>query len=115
MMNDISNRAELEQLLGSFYEKALADSVLKPKFEGLDMKKHIPVITDFWDSIIFGTGTYRGNAFEKHIPLGLEEKHFERWLELFGLTVREKFQGERAEYIIFRAETIAAIFRSKLI
>jgi hemoglobin len=84
----------------------------------LSWEKHIPVMYSFWYSILFGKTTYNGNPMFKHIELNkkteLTKEHFERWIELWNETVKENFEGEKADEAVQRAQNIASIMQSKL-
>jgi hemoglobin len=121
-MNDIRDRKDLEAMMVSFYGKALLDETIGfyfTKIVPLDMDKHIPVITNFWESVIFEKASYYGNVFEVHEHIHdlhkFEDKHFIQWLSLFKETVDELFAGENAEKIKQRAESIATVMRVKLV
>ena len=80
----------------------------------MDLEAHLPIIVDFWDTMLFGAKNYRDNPFDKHIPLELESKHFKRWLQLFDESLHQNFHGKMADEIWNRAKSIADIFESKL-
>lgn len=64
-MPDIATRADLELLLRHFYGRAFADPVLEPVFETLmviGLDDHLPVMCDFWETILLRTGVYRGSS-----------------------------------------------------
>ena len=117
MKKDIETRADIDDLMNRFYARALADETIGYIFTDvarLDLKHHLPVIGDFWETLLFGTGDYQRhgrNPLQVHGALhrksSLTAKHFRRWLELFRETVDEAFAGERAEFIKSRAEAIA--------
>ena len=113
-VKEIDNREDLVHLLTVFYEKAQADQLIGSKFDHINMSEHLQVIADFWDSILFGTNTYKGDPFSKHIPLALQGPDFDRWISLFNATVDEQFEGAKAEEAKLRASTIARVFKSKL-
>ncbi len=80
----------------------------------LDLKHHLPVIGDFWETLLFGSGDYQKHgrnplqvhaALNQKTPLMLD--HFKRWLVLFCETIDEKHAGERADFIKARANAIA--------
>jgi len=56
-----------------FYERALEDDVIGYIFEiaGLDLDKHLPVISDFWESVLFGTSDY---AKHGRNPLAISQR-----------------------------------------
>jgi hemoglobin len=105
----------------TFYESALADEVIGYIFTDvakLDLEVHLPIIGDFWESLLFGTGAYQShgrNPLIIHRALHLKERltpaHFDRWLRIFELSVDQQFSGERAEMIKKRANSIAAQFQ----
>ena len=120
-MRDIQNRTDLEDVLNDFYSAAFADPLLGPVFTDvakLDLESHLPVITDFWESILFGTVRYQGNVMQKHIDLDqkgqLEPEHFNQWIELFQQAITTKFTGAKATEMLSRANVIAATMGYKL-
>jgi hemoglobin len=120
-MRDIETRSDVENLMQSFYRKALADDVIGFIFTDiarLNLEHHIPIITDFWENILFSTGVYSRNAMTPHFDLNtkikLQPQHFERWLKLFTETVCENFSGAKADLAVARAKSIAAIMQLKL-
>jgi hemoglobin len=71
-MTDIQKKEDFKTLVDSFYKKVLIDDVVGFIFtEIIDFiwEKHIPVIYDFWESLLFHTATYKGNPMIKHINL----------------------------------------------
>jgi hemoglobin len=113
-MHDISTREDLERLLSAFYSRLLVQPGMDRIFRGIDMQRHLPVIVDFWETLLLGRVVYQGNVMQKHIPLGLESAHFDTWLSVFFQTVDAHFQGERAEEIKSRARSIAGVMKLKL-
>ena len=103
MNRDIENREDLLLLVTRFYEKLLADNSISYLFTDvakIDLKHHLPVLVDFWDSILFQSDTYHKNAMQPHLALHqqspLQENHFETWLRHFKEAVEEVFEGEKA-------------------
>ena len=111
---DIECRADIELLVSEFYRKALSDSLLAPAFSGLDIEAHLPVMYDFWASLLLSEQGYTGSPFDKHLRLNLNPQMFERWLFLFDQTTDTLFEGERAALAKQRAHSIAFIFQTKL-
>jgi hemoglobin len=115
--NDIQNRKDIELLVNSFYSKVNQDSLLSPVFNetaAVNWEKHLPIMYDFWSTMLLGDKSYRGNPFMKHIPLPINKLHFEKWLSLFLQTVDEHFAGDVAEEAKIRARNIAGVFQFKL-
>lgn len=123
-MKDIETRVDIDRLMHVFYERALADDVIGYLFTDvakLDLDKHLPIIGDFWESLLFGTGVYQQHSrnplmvhHELHTMSTFFTEHFERWLELFEKAVDEDFRGDRAEFIKMRAHAIARRFQNYL-
>ncbi len=111
---DIQGREEFHHLMSSFYERAMKDELLGSKFEGIDMETHIPRIVEFWMSIIFYSGNFKGSPFDKHVHLELERQHFDRWLALFEVTLTEFYEGPNTNEVLKRAQSIAKIFLHKI-
>ncbi|MEY2900897.1 MAG: hypothetical protein RLY89_3 [Bacteroidota bacterium] len=122
MKLDITHRADLENLMKAFYTKALVDESIGHYFTQvvqLDMEKHLPRITDFWETVVFDAGKYQGNTMKIHEDLHekspFESAHFTRWIDLFKATVDEHFTGENAEKIKSRAISIATVMNLKMV
>jgi hemoglobin len=114
---EIQDRKDIELLVNSFYLKVNKDLLLSPIFNqtaAVNWEKHLPVMYDFWSTMLLGDKSYRGNPFMKHIPLPIDKTHFDRWLQLFLETVDEHFTGEVAEEAKTRARNIAGVFQYKL-
>ena len=102
--------------MNRFYARAMTDETIGYIFEiaELDLEHHLPIIGDFWETLLFGTGNYQKhgrNPLQIHATLNektpLSFEHFERWLEIFSESVDETFIGEHADFIKIRAEMIA--------
>lgn len=122
MKKDIENRSDIEQLVNTFYEKVKRDEVIGDFFTRvtvIDWDKHLPVMYDFWENIIFHVGGYTGNPMKHHEALHRKEPlravHFNRWTALFNETVDELFQGQKAEQAKQRALSIATVMRINII
>lgn len=118
---DIETRADLEHMLAGFYAKAFKDEMIGRFFlevVPLDLETHLPVITDFWEAIVFGHHSYRKNvmAIHQHIHhlSPIQKEHLDRWVQLFHQTVDEFFRGEKADLMKHRAASIAALMNIKL-
>ena len=122
MKNDILNREDLFLLMTDFYKKLLKDDTINYIFTDvakINLEHHLPVLVDFWDSILFQTGTYQKNAMQPHLDLHqkspLTKHHFETWLRYFKETVDELFTGDNAFIIKERATSIATVMQIKSI
>lgn len=111
--HDIIIRTDVKLLVDSFYAKVKADALLAPVFAHVNWQ-HLPVMYNFWSSVLFGDMTYSGNPLAKHMNLNISKQHFTRWLELFTTTVDEHFEGFNAKEAKSRATTVAALFQYKM-
>jgi hemoglobin len=62
---------------------------------------------EFWSSVALMSGIYHGQPMEKHLPLPVDARHFDRWLQLFREAAREICPPTAAGHFIERAERIA--------
>lgn len=116
-MRDIENRQDIDALMVDFYNQAMADETIGYIFTDvakLDLDHHLPVIGDFWETMLFRSGNYAKhgrNPLQIHGLLNgkspLLPEHFHRWLEIFNRTVDSNFAGPRADFIKMRASMIA--------
>lgn len=120
-MEDITNRNDIVRVLQAFYTTAFADDTIGfffTKVVTLDLRTHIPVIADFWESVIFGTQGYRKNVMEVHQHIHslshIEKHHLDRWVQLFQKTIDDNFAGNNAELMKQRAQSIATLMNIKL-
>lgn len=113
-MVELNSKMEVEIMVDRFYEKVKQDELLSPLFAHVDWPKHLPIMYNFWASMLLGDRSYSGNPFQKHVPLPLKAIHFDRWLLLFNKTIDENFTGEKAEEVKARAQNIAAVFQYRL-
>ncbi len=102
------------RLVNLFYDKVRSDAMLSPVFSHVDWPAHLPKMYSFWGSLLLGEQSYQGNPFQKHTSLPLQGEHFDRWLLLFKSTIRETFEGSKADEAIDRAENIASLFRFRM-
>lgn len=118
MKRDIGGRTDVELILKRFYSAALLDAVIGHHFTELDLRKHLPIITDFWEKVLFGKPVYFGNPLAIHRELHrknpIRPEHFHRWLQIFDSTVDQHFAGEIAEMAKDRARAIAESLLNRL-
>jgi hemoglobin len=120
-MKDIENRADIELLLNRFYAKVFKDDLIShffTKVVPLNLEEHIPVIADFWESILLNAKGYRKNVMEVHLNISkkskIEKQHLDRWVQLFTETVDELFAGPKATVAKQRAASIATMMNIKI-
>jgi hemoglobin len=102
------------RLVNVFYDRVRKDELLAPVFSAVDWETHLPIMYNFWGSILLGEQSYHDSPLSKHMPLKISTAHFNRWLELFVGTVDELFYGFVATEAKTRAETIARLFQYKM-
>ena len=102
---DIQSRKDIELLINSFYIKVRKDDTIGFIFNDIakvNWEQHLPIMYDFWETLLLDATSYRKNAMEVHYILNrrvrLEETHFQRWLQLFSETVDELFAGKISNY-----------------
>lgn len=123
-MNDIETRTDIDLIMRVFYEEAFLDDVIGFIFTDVaevDIEKHLPVIADFWESVLFGDTAYAKpgrNPLEVHrlldLKVKLTDEHFRRWLDLFCNSIDTEFRGPRAEFLKVRARAIASRMQTYL-
>lgn len=120
-ITDISDRADLDKLIKTFYGRVFADEQIGPFFTQdalVTPETHLQVLGDFWKTVLFGRNLYHQNVIQKHVELNkqrpLEPHHLERWLSLFVATVDELFAGPVAEQAKIRARSMAMVLQVKI-
>lgn len=103
------DEALIERLVRAFYGKLRGDAMLGPVFAERisDWEPHLQRMCAFWSSVALLTGRYHGRPMEKHLPLPVDARHFDRWLALFEETAREVCPPAAAEHFTERARHIA--------
>lgn len=113
-MKDIEARPDVEKMVFTFYEKVKADTLLEPQFAHVDWAHHLPIMYNFWSSVLLGDMSYNGSPLTKHMNLAITTEHFDRWLELFYENIDAQFSGPVADEAKNRARTIASLFQHKM-
>lgn len=121
MNPDLQNRKDIQTLINDFYAQVREDETIGYIFNDVakvNWETHLPKIADFWETTLFGANSYQGNTLQAHVDLNqqvkLKPEHFERWLDLFQVTVDKHFSGTNAERIKQRALSIATVMQIKL-
>ncbi|WP_445431962.1 group III truncated hemoglobin [Chryseobacterium indoltheticum] len=120
-MKKLESREDIELLVNSFYNKVVKDETIGFFFKDVikvDWDKHLPKMYSFWESILFGQMSYKGNPMAVHFPINqmeaMEKKHFEKWLALWKQTIEENFTGQNAFMAIAKSENIANLMAYKM-
>lgn len=121
MTQQISTADDIKILVDRFYDKVNQDEILSPIFNEImhvNWDTHLPIMYQFWGSLLLGEHSYSGNPMQKHIEISkivpLGEKEFARWLELFNQNINENFTGPKAEEAKLRAANIARLMEFKV-
>lgn len=113
----LNNHNAIKLLVDSFYAKIREDDLLANIFNVIIKDRwdlHLKKMYSFWQTILLDEHTYNGRPFLPHANLPVEKVHFDRWLELFYLTVDENFTGEKAYEAKWRASKMAEMFLHKI-
>ncbi|QNS40887.1 group III truncated hemoglobin [Chryseobacterium manosquense] len=120
-MKKLETRADIELLVNRFYEKVADDEKIGFFFNDVakvSWQKHLPKMYSFWETLLFGQISYKGNPMAMHFPINekvaIEKHHFEHWIKLWTETVEENFTGEMAETAIYKATNIANLMSHKM-
>jgi hemoglobin len=121
MKKDIHNREDIILLVDTFYGMVQENNKIGPIFTEIakvDWSHHLPKMYDFWESILFGKATYKGNPMLIHFALNdkilLQTAEFETWKTIFFNTVDSLFEGENAKMIKQKAQSIADLMHFKI-
>lgn len=121
MQKDIEDKNDIDNLVNAFYTKVVDDDTIGYIFKNVphfSFVTHIPIMITFWETLLFGVISYKGNPMMKHIELNktmpLKGAHFVRWLELWEETVNENFFGKNASLAISKAKSIGGLMEYKI-
>ncbi|MGQ1935073.1 group III truncated hemoglobin [Ornithobacterium rhinotracheale] len=104
-------------MVDKFYTKVRKDELLAPIFEeriGDHWKEHLEKMYKFWQTILHDEHTYYGSPFPPHANMPVEQKHFDRWLELFNQNLNELSEGPLKEEASWRAQKMVQMFMYKI-
>lgn len=103
------DEAMIDALVEGFYARVRDDVLIGPIFADriTDWAPHLAQMKLFWSSVALSTGIYQGRPMPKHLPLPIDARHFDRWLELFAETARTLCPSVAADHFVERARRIA--------
>ncbi|MGQ3075394.1 MAG: group III truncated hemoglobin [Ferrovibrionaceae bacterium] len=103
------DEAMIERLVHGFYDRVRADDMLGPVFAEriADWGPHLGRMVQFWSSVALMTGAYHGQPMRVHLPLPIDGRFFDRWLQLFEQTADELCPPAAARHFVERARRIA--------
>lgn len=109
----IGGRDGLMLLLRRFYADVRQHDEIGPVFAARidDWPAHLEKIAGFWSGLTGGPALYGGGMAARHIPLQLEEKHFQAWLGLWHCHCEAHLPAPEAAEMIAIAEAIGQRLR----
>ena len=100
-----------------FHDFVLAEPFADLCSRGLD--ERLPVMCDFWETVLFRAGLYRRNTLHAHRRLHqqtpLAAEHFARWLTHWNSPIDRTYHGPIAEHAKTQAARIATAMHRRLI
>jgi hemoglobin len=102
---------DIERLVSHFYAAVRQDPLLGPLFGAAvgDWPEHLVKLQAFWSSVMLTTGRYKGSPMAAHLrhAAAIDPAMFDRWLDLWRRTARERLAPADAAAVIAKAERIA--------
>lgn len=115
---DIKTRKDIEKLVNAFYDEIRKDELLSGFFLKTNWENHLPIMYNFWESVLFYSDNYVGNPMEAHkylhVRMAMTKEHFARWIVLFFKTADALFSGANAEEIKEKAKKIADVMQTTI-
>lgn len=118
MIKEIENREDINLLVNTFYKSIRKDDLLGPIFNSQIKKEqwppHLEKLTDFWVTALLGDVCFKGNPTMTHrkvdinLNYTIDKKHFEKWVNLWHLTIDSLFVGALANRAKMASENMAA-------
>lgn len=120
-MKLLETREDIELLVNTFYDKIKKDEIIGFFFNDIakvNWNEHLPKMYQFWETLLFGQVSYKGNPMAAHFPINeikaMEKHHFDHWLKVWTATVEELFIGTKAEMAIYKAQNISQLMAYKM-
>lgn len=120
-MKLLETREDIELLVNTFYDKIKKDEIIGFFFNDIakvNWNEHLPKMYQFWETLLFGQVSYKGNPMAAHFPINeikaMEKHHFDHWLKVWTATVEELFTGTKAEMAIYKAQNISQLMAYKM-
>ena len=102
-MTDLDRRAEIHDLVVTFYREIVFDDLLAPLFAEVaetDWTIHMPKLIDYWCRVLLDQPGYGGWFLEGHRRVHDVEPftidHCDRWYELWVQTIDARWSGPLA-------------------
>ena len=120
-MKDITHREDIELLVNAFYDRVKTDKTIGYIFNhvaGVNWEEHLPRMYSFWETLLLGKMSFKGNPMSKHIQLSkkteMNQDHFDAWLRIWNNTLDENFEGEVADAAKQKGQNIAGLMLYKI-
>ena len=99
----------IDALVEGFYDRVRKDELIGPVFAARisDWAPHLAQMKLFWSSVALHSGVYQGRPMPKHLPLPIDARHFDRWLQIFEEAASDICGAVAAAHFISRARRIA--------
>jgi hemoglobin len=121
-IRDLDTRAEIHDLVVTFYREIVFDDLLGPVFDEVaevDWAAHIPKLIDYWCRVLLGQPGYDGYILGAHHDVHERQAFagelFDRWYTLFVLAVDGGWQGPVAEKAKAHAARMASVLAHRLV
>jgi hemoglobin len=114
----VLDESAIRPLVERFYGRVRADAGLAAVFGPAvaDWDDHHARLTDFWSSVMLGTGRFKGNPMAMHLlhADALSPALFQRWLGLWRQTTDEMLPPPAAAALQEKAARFADVFQTAL-
>lgn len=110
------NEDSISNLVDRFYARVKEDEQIGPVFNAAvqSWDTHLALLKDFWCTVLFAQRRYKGNPLLAHMHLPMEDRFFDRWLDLFAETAAEVLTPDGAAIVVGRGTQIARNMRRML-
>lgn len=120
-VDDLDTRSAIHDLVVAFYREVVFDDVLAPVFAETaetDWATHIPRLVDYWCKILLGEQGYHGALLGAHREVHqrdpFRDEHFDRWYQLWVVSIDARWSGPRAEQVKTHAAATAGLISRRL-
>ena len=95
----IGGKAGLQKLLRHFYADVRQNNTIGPIFNRKieNWPEHVATIAEFWSRLTGGPSEYAGGMPAKHLPLGIDGRHFAEWLQLWDFNCARYLKPQEAK------------------
>ncbi len=121
MLPDLSSPEDVKTLVNAFYANVQQDHTIGYIFTEVipvNWETHLPKMYSFWETVLLGKASFKGNPMLTHIAINAKEKltkqHFDQWMVLWELTIDQHFSGEMATNAKQRSRSIKELMYHKV-